>query len=72
MYNLLEQSWLVVFPFLILICLFGIQVIDNFIIVVCDVTIIIFIMYDYIIVILNAWLLDLHELWSTLMIFLTE
>ena len=72
MYNLLEQSWLVVFPFLILICLFGIQVIDNFIIVVCDVAIIIFIMYDYIIVILNAWLLDLHELWSTLMIFLTE
>ena len=72
MYDFLEHPCLVVFPFLILIGLFSIQSVNNFVIVICDVAIVIFIMQSYVIMILKAWLLDLHKLWSALMIMLAK
>ena len=72
MYNLLEHPCLIVFPFLILVSLSSIQVVNNLVIVISDVAIVIFIVYYYIIMMLQTWLLNLHKLSPTLVIILTE
>ena len=58
---------------MILIGLFGIQVVNNLIVVICDIAIVIFVVYNYILMmILHAWLIDLHKLWPTLVVFVAE